>query len=174
MIDAGLLVGADQREANAITAPAAEPCAARSTGRIDDGTEDFLVKHRGFFYIRNVDEDVVDAGGAEQRVALGGDRRGRSGFAEMAPGVFGYVCTAAAYSRPIETTSEGDPSAKTRSCFCSTNRKRIRAAATSTRSLLCSRAWLGITGTNTIDRCSLIHRVFLQITTIRGIVLSGI
>src|SRR4029077_1438776 len=58
-------------------------------GRINDGTEDLLVKRGGLFYVRDVDEDMVDAGRAEQRFALGGDCRGLGGFAEVAPGVFG-------------------------------------------------------------------------------------
>jgi hypothetical protein len=89
VVDAGLLAAADQREANAVIATATEPCAPRSAGRIDDGAEDLLVKRSGFFQVRDVDEDVVDAGGAEQRLALGGDRRGRGGLAEAVPGVFG-------------------------------------------------------------------------------------
>jgi hypothetical protein len=89
VVDAGLLAAADQREANAVIATATEPCAPRSAGRIDDGAEDLLVKRSGFFQVRDVDEDVVDACGAEQRLALGGDRRGRGGLAEAVPGVFG-------------------------------------------------------------------------------------
>ena len=89
MVDAGLLARTDQREADAIAATTAEPCAPRSAGRINDWTKDLLVKCCGLFYVRNVDEDVVDAGRAEQRFALGGDRRRHRGFAEVAPGVFG-------------------------------------------------------------------------------------
>src|SRR5712691_1132754 len=89
VVDAGVLAGADQREADAVAVTAAEPGAPGSAGVINDGAEDLFVKRGGFFYVRDVDEDVVDGGGSEQRLALGGDRRGRGGFAEVAPGAFG-------------------------------------------------------------------------------------
>ena len=55
VVDARFQTGADQREADAVAATTAEPCAARSTGRINNGSQDLFVKRRGLFYVRDVD-----------------------------------------------------------------------------------------------------------------------